>query len=106
MDDEPEEAWHRRNTARNWAILDVIGQIAEERAASYSQIAVAWLRAQPVVSSVIVGVRTMAQLEDNLGAAEIDLTAEELTKLNEVSALPELYPYRFMGTYGKRVVKK
>lgn len=102
MDDEPEEAWHRRSTDRNWRILEVVGQIADSRGATYSQIAIAWLRAKPAVSSVIIGVRTMEQLEDNLGAAEIDLTPEELAQLDEVSALPELYPYRFMAAYGKR----
>jgi aryl-alcohol dehydrogenase-like predicted oxidoreductase len=102
MDDEPEEAWHRRNTERNWQVIEVMGQIAEARGATYSQIAIAWLRAQPTVSSVIIGTRTMAQLEDNLGAAELDLTADELAQLNKVSALPEGYPYYFMQTYGQR----
>jgi aryl-alcohol dehydrogenase-like predicted oxidoreductase len=57
----------------------------------------AWLRAQPIVSTIIMGVRTMAQLEDNLGAAEIDLNQEELATLNTASLLPELYPYRFIA---------
>lgn len=100
--DKDEEAWVRRSSERNWNIIDVVGEIAEEREASYSQVAIAWLRAKPHVSSVIVGVRTMAQLEDNLGAAEIDLTVEELAKLDQVSALPDLYPYRFMQLYGSR----
>ncbi len=100
--DETEEAWERRNTERNWQIIDAVGEIAEQRGATYSQIAVAWLRAQPTVSSVIIGARTMAQLEDNLGAADIDLTAEELARLDQVSALPELYPYRMIELYGMR----
>lgn len=100
--EEVEEAWERRNTARNWAIIDAVGAIAEARGATYSQIALAWVRAQPTVSSVIIGVRTMAQLEDNLGAAQIALTAEELTQLDEVSQLPELYPYRMIQDYMMR----
>ncbi|MGF1505358.1 MAG: aldo/keto reductase [Anaerolineae bacterium] len=64
------------------------------------QIALAWLRAQPVVSSVIIGARTLEQFEDNMGAAEIDLTPEELDRLDTASALPEMYPYRMMRDYG------
>lgn len=100
--DKDEEAWVRRSSERNWNIIDAVGEIAEARGASYSQIAIAWLRAKPYVSSVIVGVRTMAQLEDNLGAAAIDLTGEELEKLDRVSAPPDLYPYRFLQLYGSR----
>ena len=100
--DEAEEAWHRRNRERNWNIVDAVGEIAEARGATYSQIAVAWTRAQPTIASVIVGVRTMAQLEDNLGAAELNLTVDELAKLDQASALPEMYPYRFQRDYGKQ----
>jgi aryl-alcohol dehydrogenase-like predicted oxidoreductase len=97
-----EESWERRNTARNWRIVEAVEDIAEARGASQPQIALAWLRAQPVVSSIILGARTMEQLEDNLGAAEIDLTDEELTRLNDASTLPELYPYRMIRDYGAR----
>jgi aryl-alcohol dehydrogenase-like predicted oxidoreductase len=71
----------------------------EARIVPYSQVALAWLRVQPAVSSVIIGVRTMAHLEDNLGALEIDLTADELARLDAASALPKLYPYRFRENY-------
>jgi aryl-alcohol dehydrogenase-like predicted oxidoreductase len=100
--DDTEESWARRDLERNWDIIDAVGEIAEARGGTYSQIALAWVRAQPAVSSVIIGVRTMAQLEDNLQAAEIDLTTEELTQLNQVSRMPELYPYRFLENYGPR----
>lgn len=92
--DQAEEAWESCNTERNWQVIEAVGRIAEERGASYSQIALAWLRAQPVVASVIIGARTLAQLEDNLGAGDIVLTTEELAALNQASALPDLYPYR------------
>lgn len=104
MGDEAEEAWHRRNTERNWRILEAVDAIASARGATHAQIALAWLRAQDVVSSVILGVRTLEQLEENLGAAAIDLTADELDRLDAASALPELYPYRFIEDYGARDV--
>lgn len=100
--DNEEESWARRDTERNWAILDVVGQIANARGASYAQIALAWLRAQPFVASVILGARTLEQLDDNLRAAEIALTDDELSRMDRASALPELYPYRMIEYYGKR----
>lgn len=99
---EVAEAWERRNIDRNWVIVDAVSTVAKERSATHSQISLAWLRAQPTVSSVIMGVRTMAQLKDNLAAAEIDLTDEELIILNQASAMPELYPYHFIDQYGSR----
>lgn len=98
--DTLEEAWHRRATERNWRILEAVEAVAGDRGATVSQVALAWLRAQPTVASVIVGARTLAQLEDNLGAAEVNLTPEELTALDEASAPPELYPYRMMREFG------
>jgi aryl-alcohol dehydrogenase-like predicted oxidoreductase len=102
MSDDVEESWERRSTERNWNIIDAVGKVAEERNASYAQIAIAWLRAQPVVSSTIIGVRTMQQLEDNLGAAEIDLSPYELDILNTASQMPEMYPYRFIENYARK----
>lgn len=100
--DMHEESWERRNTERNWQVIDAVGALAEARGATYSQIALAWLRAQPSVASVIMGVRTIEQLEDNLQAAAIELSAEEQAQLNQASALPELYPYRMITVYGGR----
>lgn len=100
--DRTEDSWTRRSTERNWKIIEAVGQIAEARAATYSQIALAWLRAQPTVSTTIVGIRTMEQLVDNLGARDIDLTGEELDRLDTASRLPELYPYRFIAEMRRR----
>jgi aryl-alcohol dehydrogenase-like predicted oxidoreductase len=97
-----EEAWSRRNTERNWRILAAVEAIATSRKVTIPQIALAWLRVQPAVASVIIGARTMSQLTDNLGAAEIELTAVELAQLDEASTLPELYPYRMISAYGQR----
>lgn len=97
---DTEEAWSRRANERNWDIIDAVGEIAVARGATYPQIALAWLKTQASVCSVIIGARTLAQFEDNMGAVDVDLTAEELEKLNQASALPELYPYRMMREYG------
>lgn len=100
--EEQAESWGRRSTDQNWHVLEAVGEIAEERGATYAQIALAWLRAKPTVSSVIIGARTMDQLEDNLGAANLNLTPEEVDVLDAASALPELYPYSMIETYGTR----
>jgi aryl-alcohol dehydrogenase-like predicted oxidoreductase len=93
------EAWEARNAdPRTWAVLDVVGRVAETHDASNSQVALAWLLAQPAVTSVILGARTVEQLQDNLGSAELVLTESELAELGEASA-PRVddYPY---GTAG------
>ncbi|GAB4516018.1 MAG: aldo/keto reductase [Anaerolineae bacterium] len=100
--EDHEESWERRNNERNWRVIDAVGEVAEGRHATYSQIALAWVRAQPAVCSVIIGARTMEQFEDNMGAAAINLTPEELDLLNTASALPEMYPYRMIADYMMR----
>ena len=102
MPDKAEEAWHRRDTERNWKIIEVMNELAERYDASHPQIALAWLLAQPAVASVIIGVRTMEQLEDNLGASDLTLSVEDLARLNEASAIDPGYPYRFLKNYGQR----
>ncbi|MEM1057479.1 MAG: aldo/keto reductase [Bacteroidota bacterium] len=99
---EQEETWERRSTDRNWRILDAVGQIAEAREVSYAQVALAWLRTRSTVSSVILGARTLEQLDDNLGAADLTLTSEETEALDSASQPPEMYPYRMIEAYGSR----
>ena len=100
--EETEEHWSRRNTERNWRILKATEAIAQQRNATHAQVAIAWLRAKPAVTSVILGARTVEQLQDNLAAARLDLSPEEVKRLDAVSALPECYPYRFYEEYCNR----
>ena len=59
---------------------------------SVAQVALAWLLAKEAVTSVIIGARRMDQLEDNLQSVDLTLTAEEVARLDEVSATPAPYP--------------
>ena len=103
MPDDTEEAWDRRNVANNWRILDIVDDIVTSYdGLTHSQVAIVWLLAQPAIVSVLIGVRTEAQLEDNLQAAEVQLSSDELIRLDEVSALKEGYPYRFLKMYAAR----
>jgi aryl-alcohol dehydrogenase-like predicted oxidoreductase len=84
-------------TDRNLAIADAVNAVAAERGASSAQVAIAWVRAQQARSVVvpILGVRRREQLEDNLGALELELTPEELARLEEVSRIELGFPYDF-----------
>jgi aryl-alcohol dehydrogenase-like predicted oxidoreductase len=102
MPDETEESWVRRALPRNWAILEVVDEVARARQASHSQVALAWLLHQPAVCSVIIGARTAEQLEDNLAVDKLSLSDDELARMSKASAPDEPYPYRFLKLYGSR----
>ena len=75
-----------------YAIVDVLRKVAADHGASVAQVALAWVLANPAVTSVIIGARRMSQLEDNLGAVELELSEEERKDLDEVSRLTLEYP--------------
>lgn len=77
---------------RAFACIDVMRPIAEAHRVSVARIAIAWLLHKKVVTSVIIGAKNREQLDDNLAATEIKLTAEEMARLDKVSALPAEYP--------------
>ncbi|MBM3145734.1 MAG: aldo/keto reductase [Chloroflexi bacterium] len=70
---------------RGWAILDAAQKIAGGYGVSVSRVALAWLLANPLVASPIIGPRSLTQLEDNLGGVGLRLSDEEKTLLDEVS---------------------
>jgi aryl-alcohol dehydrogenase-like predicted oxidoreductase len=77
---------------RTWKILDVMAPIAKVHTCSPARIALAWLLTKPVVTSVIIGAKRLDQLQDNIAAVDLRLTADEIGKLDEVSMLPPEYP--------------
>ena len=85
---------------RAWNVLDVITPIAERHQCSAARISLAWLLSKPVVTSVIIGAKRQDQLEDNVAALDVQLTADELQQLDEVSALPPEYPGWMLATQG------
>jgi aryl-alcohol dehydrogenase-like predicted oxidoreductase len=90
------ERYKTFDTEKNWTLVDALVAVATELAKTPSQVALAWLLSRPVVSSVIFGARTVAQLEDNLGASDLDLPADALARLDAASA-PDLgHPYDMM----------
>lgn len=77
---------------RAWPCVAEMRAIADARGVSVARIALAWILAKPYVTSIIIGAKRVEQLEDNLGAVDIALTEEELSRLDTVSALPASYP--------------
>ncbi len=77
---------------RTWKILDVMAPIAEAHGCSAARVALAWLLAKPVVTSIIIGAKKIEQLHDNLAAIDLKLSAAEMQQLDEVSTLPPEYP--------------
>lgn len=85
---------------RAWNVIDAMKPIADTRECSVARIALAWLMSKPIVTSVIVGAKRLSQLQDNIAAADIVLTDEELAKLDAVSELPPEYPGWMVSTQG------
>jgi aryl-alcohol dehydrogenase-like predicted oxidoreductase len=77
---------------RAWKVVEVMRQIGEAHSVSVARVALAWLLHKPAVMSVIIGAKTLEQLDDNLAAVGLTLTAEEMARLDEASQLPSEYP--------------
>ncbi|HET9873094.1 MAG TPA: aldo/keto reductase [Propionibacteriaceae bacterium] len=89
------EAYDKRNAMeRTWDVIDAVQKVAEQRGISMAQVALAWLVDQPAVTSVILGARTNEQLQQNLDAAGVHLSDDELDLLSAASEpVREDYPY-------------
>jgi aryl-alcohol dehydrogenase-like predicted oxidoreductase len=85
---------------RAFACVDAMREIAKSHNVSVARIALAWLLHRPFVMSVIIGATSIEQLDDNLAATEVSLSAEELTQLDRVSALSSEYPGWMMERQG------
>ena len=92
------EAYDRRGTQRTWQVIDAVQKLASERGVSMAEIALAWVTGRPAVTSTILGARTAGQLDTNLRAAGLTLTADEAAALDAVSdPAPPDYPYGELG---------
>jgi len=80
------------NTERAWACVAAMREIGKAHGVSVARVALAWMLAKPHVMSVIIGAKTVAQLDDNLAASGLVLDAAEMARLDQVSALPAEYP--------------
>jgi aryl-alcohol dehydrogenase-like predicted oxidoreductase len=86
---------------RTYPVIDAMRKIADARSCTVAQVALAWLLHQPQVTTIIIGAKRPDQLDDNLAAVDIELSADELVTLDEVSALPIEYPAWMFARQGE-----
>ena len=93
---EKQERLARFDNERSWRALRVAKEVAAELSSTPAAVSLAWLLSKPQVTSAIFGARSLSQLESNVQATDLALSAQQLQRLDEASA-PELgYPYGFM----------
>lgn len=91
-------------TDRNWAILDVLRDVARELDRKPAEVALAWVMAQPGVASTLIGARTVAQLQDGLAAAELTLEPDHLARLTAASAPTPTFSAMLSGAPLRRMI--
>lgn len=83
-------------------VVDALDEVAAETGKTIPQIALNWLLGRPSIATVIIGARDERQLRDNLGAVGWSLTAEQVAKLDQASAVPRIYPYWHQAGFSER----
>ncbi|MFI5781912.1 aldo/keto reductase [Nocardia sp. NPDC051570] len=93
-------------TERNLAIADVVREIAHELGRTPGQVGLAWTLQNPDVTAPIIGARTPEQLEDNLGALEVEFTAAQLARLDEASVIDLGFPHDLLASVRGRTLTR
>ncbi|MFO7631716.1 MAG: aldo/keto reductase [Caldilinea sp.] len=96
------ESWSAYANERTWRVLDELFAVTEESGKQPAQVALRWLLQRPGVTAPIIGVRTLAHLENNLGAAGWTLSDEQMARLTQVSEPTLPYPYDFITNAMRR----
>ncbi|HMO67204.1 MAG TPA: aldo/keto reductase [Novosphingobium sp.] len=86
-----------RLSERSLAIARVVGEVAAELGCTSPQVALAWTMLDHTIASPVLGARTPGQLEDNLGSLAVDLSADQVERLNAVSAVPLGFPHEMLS---------
>lgn len=84
--------WLKFDRDQAFALLPILEEIAAARQCSMAQLAIAWLLTRPGADSVLLGATKTAQLEDNLGAADVVLSEDDLARLDEATKIAPIYP--------------
>jgi aryl-alcohol dehydrogenase-like predicted oxidoreductase len=85
---------------RAWKCVDAMREIGRKYDASVARVALAYVLAKPFVTTVIIGAKNTEQLDDNLAAVKLTLTADDIKTLDEVSTLPSEYPGWMLARQG------
>ncbi|SCB33056.1 aldo/keto reductase [Rhizobium hainanense] len=89
---------------RAWACVAAMREVAEKHGSSVATVALAWILAKPFVTSIIIGAKRLDQLDQNLAAVKLKLDADDMAKLDEVSALAPEYPGWMLARQGAQRV--
>ncbi len=90
-----------RDMERLWSIVDALVRIGDARGVSAAQVALAWVLERPGITSAVVGGENEAHFRDNIAAVDLRLTDSEREALDEVSAIPMIYPYWHQGQFAR-----
>jgi aryl-alcohol dehydrogenase-like predicted oxidoreductase len=96
------ERYAEYDNDRGWRTVDAVKAIAVEKQTTASAVALAWLLAKPAVTSVIFGARSVEQLDENLKAVDVKLSAADVQRLDDASKFEIGYPYNFLAQIQKR----
>jgi aryl-alcohol dehydrogenase-like predicted oxidoreductase len=96
------ESWSRYNTEESWQVIDALLAVAAEVERTPAQVALNWLLRRPGVTAPIIGVRSLAHLEDNLGAAGWSLDPGQVDRLTQAGDKPLPYPYEAIARAHQR----
>ena len=94
------------NKEHAWDVIDAMRTVGDAHGVSVARVALAWLLAKPHVMSVIIGAKSVEQLDDNLAAADLTLTPEQIKTLDEASALSPEYPQWMFAMQGSNRIPK
>jgi aryl-alcohol dehydrogenase-like predicted oxidoreductase len=86
-----------KDDERALAVIDSLQAVAKEAGGTVAQVAIRWLLQKRSVASVVIGAKSVAQLHDNLGAAKLRLTEDQMARLDAASAIPAPYPYEMVS---------
>lgn len=99
---DPDRDWFRLDEERVYDVVEALAAVADARGATVAQVAVAWQLARPWLTSVVLGARTVEQLEDNLGAAELELSEDEVAAIDATAPRPRRWPAWHIGIENER----
>ena len=89
---DPASEWSGLDEEQVFDLVELLAEIGRERGATVAQVALAWQLARPWLTSVVIGARNLAQLDDNLGATELELSAADVARIDALAPRPRRWP--------------
>lgn len=91
------ESWQAYANERTWQVVECLSDISGQLNKTPAQVALNWLLQKPMIAAPILGARTLAHLEDNLGSTGWALAPEQVARLDQMGGLPLPYPYELLA---------